>query len=111
MYTVSKMPTSSSIQVGSCRSTNVTQVLLTYGIILHYSNVSLINQGFSFNSVDVHDIEKKLRTHKVRKSPGYDTIPAKLTKLGWPAICATVTYLINECVTSSVCPSALKRQK
>ncbi len=29
-------------------------------------------------------------------------------KLGSPAICAAVTYLLNECIMSSVFPSALK---
>ncbi len=46
----------------------------------HYSNVSLGNQRFSFSSVELHDVEKKLRTFEVRKSPGYDNIPAKLIK-------------------------------
>ena len=38
----------------------------------HYSNVNHGNQGFSFNSVELHDVEKKLRTLKVCKSSGYE---------------------------------------
>ncbi len=72
-------------------------------------NIVNNTEGFSFNSVELEEVERKLRLLKIRKSPGCDNIPPKLIRAGSLAISSTVTYLINMCLSSSAFPSALKK--
>ncbi len=78
--------------------TNVLQEYESHPSILNKRrNSENHTEGFSFNSVELDAVERKLRSLKIRKSSGCDSIPPKLIRAGSLAISTTVMYLINMC--------------
>ena len=55
-------------------------------------------------NVDVSTIDKKLCNIDNKKSQGYDNIPGKLLRLAHSALPPHLTYLVNECLSTSALP-------
>ncbi len=94
---------------------NVLQEYESHSSIVNIRNSNRVvenhNDGFPCNNVELGEVERKLRSLKIRTSPGCDNIPPKLIEAGSLALSSTVMYLINMCLNSSVVPYALKRPK
>ena len=64
---------------------------------------------FVFNPVSPGNVLSKLKQLNTRKACGYDYIPAKLLKLGAPAIHISLTSIINFSIESSIYPNDNKK--
>ena len=68
----------------------------------------LNTEQLHFRQVDSSEVLIKLNKIKTGKTPEYDTIPAKLIKLGANVLSVSLTPIYNESIRSSVFPSELK---
>lgn len=66
---------------------------------------------FTFQKVTTETIMKKIASLNSSKSPGYDDIPVQFLKDGAEEIAPTIACLINNCLASSVFPTAEKIAK
>ena len=70
---------------------------------------SIGNHEFSFNPVTPDSVLLKLKKLNVKKTHGYDFIPAKLLKLGAAAIYGSLTPIINASIQLSMYPNDAKK--
>jgi len=65
-------------------------------------------RNFNFSPVSTAHVEAKLKKLKASKAPGHDNVPAKLLKLGAHVLSATLTPIVNGCLTQSLFPQDYK---
>ena len=66
------------------------------------------SEVFTFQSVSQEVIYRKLMNLKIKKSTGYDQIPAKLIKVGAAVLQAPLTVIMNNSIQSYNFPDSLK---
>jgi hypothetical protein len=71
------------------------------------SKISVVNQ-FKFLHTTEEIVKKAMESLDVKKSMGYDKIPAKIVKICAELLCPVITHLLNKCIDDSVFPNDLK---
>ena len=67
------------------------------------------NITFSMESVSEGDVLKELQSLNVKKSCGYDHIPAKLLKTASKSLAPSLTYIINHSIQNNNFPQIMKK--
>ena len=63
---------------------------------------------FYFHGVSIDVVKSHLYNLKTNKATGYDTLPAKLLKMGSNILCNQICYLLNMPLTTCTFPSFLR---
>ena len=67
-----------------------------------------IHGSFDFRPVNHCEISRKLKMLNIRKSTGYDNIPAKLLRMAYVELASPISKLINNAMQMNVFPETMK---
>ena len=88
---------------------NIVNDYANHESIVRIENNQHTGPKFNFCQVSAEEILNELLKVNIKKSIGYDNIPAKLIKCGAHVLCFPIQVLINTCISSGVFPNSLRK--